>query len=90
MKAMIFCLMFAASATHAQAFHKCIGPDGKITFTDVACPKHKAQKYQKVNLEGSETAESTSEAILGDGDTVLEEKPMAHPVSSSHRPMAQR
>ena len=90
MRYMIFFLIFTSCATNGQAFHKCVGPDGKVTFTDVACPKHKAQQYQKSDLEALETAEGTSDASVGDTDSVLEEKSVQHPASQSHRSVAQR
>ena len=90
MRPMIFCLLFASSVTYAQAFHKCVAPDGTVTFTDVTCPKHKEQKYHKSDL-GDEDAVSNASTIPEGDKKASPEKQRLNPAkSSSSNPVTQR
>ena len=90
MRPAILCLFFASSVVCAQGFHKCISPEGTVTFTDVACPKHKQEKYQKTNREQVVNGNGVSPLSKAQGNTTVKEKPLTDTKSTSSPPVAKR
>lgn len=92
MNKLLFIILLVAASSAEAAVHKCIAPDGKVTYTDKGCPQDQDASGRDRKTDAASPKDAANPGSTGGGGGFYREqvKSAEHAAPKSEQPGSAR